>query len=59
MPRFKKGDPQVTFKRKDGKLFKKTFHTPAAARKAVKGWRANGGSTKKGKYLTKFSGKRK
>ena len=47
MPKFKKGDPQLTFTRKDGKKFTKTYHSVSASKRALKGWKANGGKTVK------------
>lgn len=55
MPKFKKGDPQALFERRDGGLFKKTFHSVAAAKRALAGYRAAGGRAKK---AGRFSGKR-
>lgn len=41
---FKTGDRQLTFKRKDGKKFTKTYRTPSAAAKSFKAWIRKGGS---------------
>jgi len=43
MPKFKKGAPQVIFRKKNGKKFTNTFHTRKNAAKAVVAWRAKGG----------------
>lgn len=43
MPIFKAGDPQVVFKKRDGSLFKKTFHGRSQASKAIRAWRNKGG----------------
>lgn len=43
MPKFHVGDPQVTFKRRDGRKFTKTFHGRTEAAKAVIAWRRKGG----------------
>jgi len=44
MPKFKIGDPQLVFIRKDGKTFTKTFHSRETKNKAAKGWKAAGGT---------------
>lgn len=43
MPTFKVGDRQIRFISSDGKRFTKTFHSSAAAARALKGWKAAGG----------------
>jgi hypothetical protein len=41
--------PKLTFIRKDGKTFTKTFKSLTTAKRAVKGWTANGGKMKRKK----------
>ncbi|MBP0902394.1 hypothetical protein ACFSKN_02100 [Mariniflexile gromovii] len=43
MPRFKKGDIQLTFTRRDGRKFTKTFHSKSSSMRAERGWTARGG----------------
>lgn len=51
MPKFKKGDAQVTFRKRNGSTFTKTYHSRSAAARSVKAWRKNGGSVSRtGRY---------
>ena len=47
MPKFRHGDAQVTFRRKDGRKFTKTYHSHSAAARAIRGWRNSGGPNPK------------
>jgi hypothetical protein len=47
MPKFKRGAPQVTFIKKNGKTFTNTYHSRSASAKSVKAWRSYGGKVKK------------
>ena len=59
MPKFKSGDPQITFVRKDGKKFTKTFHSKSAANNAWKGWKSAGGKVASPGFLRKSKPKYK
>lgn len=43
MPKFKKGAPQVIFRKRNGSKFTKTYHSRTAAAKSVKAYRSAGG----------------
>lgn len=43
MPKFQIGSPQVTFLRKDGRKFTKTYHSRKSAADSVRAYRRKGG----------------
>ena len=43
MPKFKKGDPQVTYYKRNGSEFTKTYHSKSAAMRSVKAYKSAGG----------------
>ena len=65
MPKFKWGAPQVTFRKRNGSKFTKTYHSRSAAAKSVKAYRSAGGKVvgtgifgvKKGSVLMSKSGR--